>query len=431
MNVSRKTQKILLYSINFTPELTGIGKYNGEMVRWLTSQGYEVRVVTVPPYYPQWKVQSGYSAGKYRKEQIDGAEVWRCPVWVPRQASGLKRIMHLASFAVSSLPVMLVQMLWRPQLMLVVEPPLAISPAALILAKIFRIKAWLHVQDFEVDAAFDLGLLPKKKFLKAVITGMESKLMQGFNRVSTISQPMLSRLQSKRVPDKNLVYFPNWVDTTAIYPLPEQTSFRRELGLDQNDFIVLYSGNMGAKQGLEILLDAAEKLQPYKRIQFLLCGDGQVKETLIQLAAKRKLTNIRFLPLQPLDKLNELLNTADVHTLIQKQSISDLVMPSKLTGMLASGRPVIATAEEDTAVYNAIMEAEAGWLVPPGDAEGLAECLLRMCYSKSTCSKLGRQAREYAVRELSMESIMKDFEVSFSGMFDAGQTMHEERLLER
>src|SRR4051794_25657468 len=115
-------RKILLYSINYSPELTGIGKYNGEMAAWLVNNGYEVRVVTAPPYYPDWRVQEGYSAWKYAKERIDGTQIWRCPIWVPRKPSGLKRLLHLLTFALSSLPVMLLQLFWRPHLLLVIEP---------------------------------------------------------------------------------------------------------------------------------------------------------------------------------------------------------------------------------------------------------------------------------------------------------------------
>ena len=107
--------KILLYGINFSPELIGIGKYTGEMAAWLAARGHEVRVVTAPPYYPAWAVSPGYSGRAWRTERWQGVTVLRCPLWVPRKPSGLKRLLHLASFAASSLPVLLAQALWRPQ----------------------------------------------------------------------------------------------------------------------------------------------------------------------------------------------------------------------------------------------------------------------------------------------------------------------------
>ena len=105
--------KILLYGINFAPELTGIGKYTGEMAAWLAAQGHAVRVVTAPPYYPAWAVSAGHSGKRWVFEEWRGVRVWRCPLWVPPQPGGLKRLLHLASFALSSLPVMLRQVFWR------------------------------------------------------------------------------------------------------------------------------------------------------------------------------------------------------------------------------------------------------------------------------------------------------------------------------
>ena len=120
--------KILIHGINYAPEIIGTGKYTGELGRWLAARGHEVRVVTAPPYYPAWRVGEGYSAGRYRRESIAGVDVWRCPLWVPEKPSGLKRLLHLASFASSSFPIMLRQALWRPDVVMLIEPPLLGAP---------------------------------------------------------------------------------------------------------------------------------------------------------------------------------------------------------------------------------------------------------------------------------------------------------------
>lgn len=151
--------KILLYGINFAPELTGIGKYTGEMAAWLVSQGHEVRVVTAPPYYPAWAVSPGYSAWRYKTEQWQGVRVLRCPLWVPHQPGGLKRLVHLASFALSSIPALLGQLRWRPQVVWVVEPALFCAPAAMALTRLCGAKAWLREQAIELEAAFSIGLV--------------------------------------------------------------------------------------------------------------------------------------------------------------------------------------------------------------------------------------------------------------------------------
>lgn len=406
------TKKILLYSINYSPELTGIGKYNGEMVSWLKDNGYEVRVVTAPPYYPEWKVKEGYTAYKYTSEKIDGVRIWRCPLWVPRKPTGLKRILHLVSFALSSLPVLLMQLFWMPHLLIVIEPPLVLSPLAVCVSKLFRIRSWLHVQDFEVDAAFELGLLPQNKFIKKSILGVEQWLMGKFNVVSSISEPMINRLLGKGVPREKVKYFPNWVNLSSIYPMTKHiSSIRCDLGIAEHDFVILYAGNIGEKQGLEIVIEAAEQLKEHTHIYFVVCGNGAAKDKLLQHANQKKLQNVKFLPLQPLEKLNELLNMANVHALIQKQSASDLVMPSKLTGMLASGRPIIATTIEHTAVSSLLKDARAGILVSPGDVEEFSEAILALQQDVEAGKRFGQNAREYAVKHLSKESIMEQFEL--------------------
>lgn len=406
--------KVLLYSINFAPELTGIGKYNGEMVRWLAERGYQVRVITAPPYYPQWNVPSGYSAARYAREEWHGARIWRCPVWVPKRVSGMKRLLHLFSYAVSSFPVLLRQMLWRPDLIFVVEPPLMLSPMTVGLAKLLRIRSWLHVQDFEVDAAFELGLLPDRKWLKRWVGRLENVFMRGFDVVSSISEPMIRRLEAKGIRPERIRHFPNWVDTRSIRPLgdDEPNRLREEMGYVAGEVVALYSGNMGEKQGLETVIEAAERLLAHPRIRFVLCGDGVSKEKLKAQAERLKLTNVRFLPLQPEERLNELLGMADIHLLVQKRKSSDLVMPSKLCGMMASGKPVIATAEQGTAVHAVMQRSGAGLLVPPENSEKLADSLRQLAVREDDRLAFGQSARRFAEHHLGYESVLMNFHQS-------------------
>ena len=180
--------KILIHGINFSPELTGIGKYSGEMAEWLINAGHEVRVVTAPPYYPQWRIAVGH-ANRWRvcKEQAKGLTVYRCPLWVPSNPSGLKRVLHLASFAMASLPVMLRQVAWRPDVVLAVEPPFFCAPQAWLTARLSGAQAWLHIQDFEIDAAFDLGLL-RADWAKRWVLSFERFWLRRFDRISTVSE---------------------------------------------------------------------------------------------------------------------------------------------------------------------------------------------------------------------------------------------------
>lgn len=385
--------KILIHCINYLPELTGIGKYTGEMAEWLAGRGHNIRVVTASPYYPAWKVSEGYKSWLYRREVINEVDVWRCPLWVPAKPSGLKRLLHLASFAISSFPIMLWQAAWHPDIVLVVEPPLFCAPQAWVTARISGSKAWLHIQDFEVDAAFELGLLPNGQ-LRILVNRLESWLMRRFDGVSTISDKMIERLKSKNVAPSRCVLFPNWVDTSIIYPMNGMSPMRLELSIPEDAIVVLYSGNMGEKQGLEIIVEAARILADNPKIFFLLCGDGAARHRLIRLATD--MPNISFLPLQPAERLNELLNVADIHLLPQRADTADLVMPSKLLGMLASGRPVITTAYQGTQVAQTV--DGCGIVVPPGNPEALAGAILHLVTHTYERERYGSRARESAAK---------------------------------
>ena len=383
--------RLLVVSLNYAPDLTGIGKYVSEMTEWMAAKEVEIRVVTAPPYYPAWSVQSGYSSVWYRKEHIAGAQTYRCPLWVPRRPRGLTRVLHLLSFALSSLPILLWQAVsWRPHVVFVVEPPLCAAPGAWLAAKLCGARAWLHVQDFEIDAAFDLGLV-RRGLLQRLVLAAERWLMRSFDRVSNISARMLTKLQEKGVDQKRIVFFPNWVDMSLIRPLEAANALRAELGIPSATRVLLYSGNMGEKQGLEIVLEVARRI-PAPDVLFLLCGDGVARPRLEAAAAE--LGNVRFIPLQSLSRLNELMNLADVHLLPQRAAAEDLVMPSKLTAIMASGRPVVATARNGSDVARA--SAEGGIVVAPGDAEAFAAAIHRLLDDEALRHRLGASGRAYA-----------------------------------
>lgn len=400
--------KILIYGINFSPELTGTGKYTGEMAGWLAARGHEVRVVTAPPYYPQWAVSEGYSAARYSRETLrwGGAEatVFRCPLWVPDQPGGARRMAHLASFAASSAPVMLAQIAWRPDLVFVVEPTLFCAPVALLTARLSGARAWLHIQDLEVDAAFDMGLLPDGA-LRTFAFGIERTLLRRFDQVSTISEAMHARLLAKGVDPARATLFPNWADIDGIAPLDRPSILRAEMGIAPDQCVALYAGNLGQKQGLELLIDAAQRLRDHPNLTFVIAGDGSAREALQSLGAD--LPNLRWLPLQPLERLNELLNLADIHLLPQRADAADLVMPSKLTGMLASGRPIVATAAPATQVGRVV--SATGVITPPGDGKAFSAAIMDLARDSLRRRSFGSAARRYAESHLAREGILERF----------------------
>jgi colanic acid biosynthesis glycosyl transferase WcaI len=383
--------KILIYSANFAPEPTGIGKYSGEMATWLAEQGHNVRVVAAPPYYPAWQLGEGYAWPPYRREQWQGVDVWRAPLWVPRKPNGISRVLHLLTFALSSLPIMLWQILWRPNVVMTVAPALVCAPTGWLVAKLSGAKAWLHIQDFEVDVAFQMGLL-KGKWLQNFVLAAESWLLQRFDCVSSISNRMLDKLRQKGVAEARISFFPNWVDIAHIFPLTTPSDYRTELGINLDTKVALFSGTLGGKQGLMVLPEASRLLAHRADILFVICGDGVMKPQLE--AASADLNNVRFLPLQPFERLGQLLGLADIHLLPQSPEAADLVLPSKLSGMLASGKPVIATCLDGTEIARVV--SQCGLVVAPEDGAALAAAIEQLVDDDGARQRFGVLALDYA-----------------------------------
>lgn len=405
--------KILVYGINYSPELTGIGKYTGEMVEWMARQGHEVRVITAPPYYPAWKVGEKYSAWRYRREQ-GAATVWRCPLYVPKQPSTLKRLMHLGSFALSSFFPLMAQRRWKPDRIIGVVPTLFCTLGMRLLAKLSGARTLLHIQDYEVDAMLGLGMAGGKRGKVArLAAAFERSGLQNVDNVSTISRSMMNKAREKGVAEQRVIFFPNWSEVARFRDVDaaEASALRASLGLDDTKKIILYSGNIGEKQGLENVIAAADVLRERPWV-FVIVGQGGGKARLEKLAAEKQLDNVKFFPLQPYEALPALLKMADCHLVIQKRGAADAVLPSKLTNILAVGGNAVITAEADT---------ELGQLCT--SLPGIAVCvepehvpaLVTGIEQALVLPKVNGIAREYAERTLEKESVLNQFIADIRG----------------
>ena len=403
--------RLLIYGLNYAPEPTGVGKYTGEMAEWLQGRGNQVRVVTAPPYYPAWKVDGGYRAWSYRRESLHGVDVFRCPLWVPGDPTGFKRMLHLLSFAISSVPVMLRQIFWRPDRIFVIEPTLFCAPLALVTARLADAKAWLHIQDFEAEAFFGLGF-SSGGLVKKCVNAVEGWLMRRFDRVSSISRAMVARLATFAIPEDRTAIFPNWVDTDRIRPGVRGRAFREEWGLGPDRKIVLYAGSMGNKQGLEMVLETADAMQKEDPDSvFLLVGERSAKEGLVQRAGALGLRNVVFKPPQPPEDLPALLTLADVHLVVQKKGVAEAFMPSKLTGILAAGGTAIITADEDTELGRLVKDNPGiAVLVPPENQKLFQEALRAELSKNGDGARINQVARNYAERYLATEGVLSQFE---------------------
>jgi len=385
------------------------------MAFWLARQGHEVRVVTAPPYYPNWHVADDYSPWSYCRETVEAVEVWRCPLFVPNNPSPLKRLLHLFSFALSSFPVMMLQVNWRPDIVFVVEPPLFCAPQALLTAFLARGKSWLHVQDFEVAAFFGLGFA-KSSYLERFCLTVERRLMCLFDNVSSISRTMVNRLLRFDIPEEKVCLFPNWVDFKTMIPQAKLKNFRTEWAIPDDCKIVLYSGNMGKKQGLEVVLSAATELARLRPdLLFIMVGDGAAKQELVAAVKQQNLQNVIFKPLQLLSDMSALLGMADLHLVIQKRGVADAVLPSKLTGIFAVGGLALVTADQNTELGQLINDNEGiAMLVEPEDQNALVQAIITVLDDPSLKDRAYNVARNYAENFLDIELVLKRVESRFT-----------------
>jgi colanic acid biosynthesis glycosyl transferase WcaI len=394
--------RILIYSIHFAPEPTGNGKYSGEMAAWLAHRGHSVRVVAAPPYYPSWKLHPEYRWPPFRRERWRGVDVWRAPLWVPAVPKGFNRLLLLLSFTLTSLPIMLRQTFWRPHIVMTVAPAFMCAPTGWLTARLCGAKAWLHLQDFEIDIAFTLRLLRSRLLHRAALL-LERSILRRFDYVSSISRRMVERLIEKSVPAGRTRLFPNWVDLSDVSPSADGCAFRSRLGIAPDALVVLYSGSLGSKQGLMVIPQIASLLVDRPDIVFVICGDGVMKSALEQ--ATKQMPRVRHLPLQPVERLAELLCMADIHLLTQDPSAADLVLPSKLSAMLASGRPVVATCREGTELEAVV--SGCGRAVPPGDQHSLAAAIVSLADDPIIRQELGHRARAWAEANLGRDPILE------------------------
>jgi len=398
--------KILIYGLHFKPDLIGIGKYSGEMTDWLFNRGHEIRVVTAPSYYPEWKLEK--QLWWYKKED-NPYLTWRCPIYVPSQPKGLTRLLHLLSFAISSIPLLFRNLFWKPDYIISIEPPFFSTPFALLYSKLTKSKSILHVQDLEIDAAYSLNILKKGIFYR-IIQKVEKFILNKFDIISTISQMMKNKIVQKGIDRDKIYILPNWADTENIHPDVNNEYLRKQFSIKPEQKVILYSGNIGEKQNLKSVINVAEKMQTgNKNCIFLMVGDGAAKKRLTDDVKKRNITNISFLPLQPIKDFAALLTMADIHLITQDKNISDYVLPSKLTNILSAGGVSIISAKPKTELSQLVKNHGIGYLINPDSESELYDAINHLLANKSQHSNIGLYTTKYTKKYLSKDKNINKF----------------------
>ncbi len=398
--------RVSIVSINYAPERTGIGVYTTGLAEQLAADGHAVTVHSGFAYYPEWRKSEADRGRLYRRETVNGVDLRRSWLYVPQRPSALKRIAHEFSFVVSAALAYLFAP--RAERTIIVLPPLALGLAIGVLARLKGSRSILHVQDLQPDAAVELGML-KPGMLTRALYVLEALNYRLCDRVSTISEGMRRKILGKGVPAQKTLMFRNWANDALVRPGERMTGLRGEWGLAAEHFVVLYSGNLGRKQGLDSLLDAAALLAPEPRIRVVIVGDGAEQPELVARAQSLRLSNVMFRPLQPLERLSELLATADLSVIPQKRAVTDIVLPSKLCNILASGRAVVAAAPPSSDLALILAEGDCGVRVEPEDAQALATAILQLANDPARLAAAGASARRYAEQHLTQVALIRRF----------------------
>lgn len=396
--------RVLFLGLNYAPEAIGIGPYSTGLCQTLADGGHQVTVITAKPYYPHWRIFEGFRSPLYQRAYEGRVEVIRCPLYVPAEPTGLRRLLHHFSFALAALLATILCSWRRRDLVVATAPSLLCAPVAVLAARLWRANCWLHVQDFEVEAAFATGLLDSGSRVAKLGRGFERRVIRSFDRVSSISPEMCAKLVEMGIPAERVIEFRNWAEVDAVRPAGSRTSPFRDEWRITTPHVALYSGNIANKQGLEVVIEAARLLAFRDDITFVICGDGPNLTRLKSRSAG--LANIRYKGLQPFSSLGDLLALATIHLLPQKASAADLVLPSKLTNMLASGKPVIATAAAGSGLAREV--EGCGIVVEPEDPAAFAAAIELLIDQSRLHADASRTARERALERWSKQRILSD-----------------------
>jgi len=394
------TKKITIIGVNFYPEDTSTGLYTTQMAEYLSENGFEISVITGFPYYPQWEIWKNYrDKPKILEEDYKGIKIYRFKQFTPKTPSFLKRIRHILSFTFGSLKNL--KKIGQSDLVMAIVPFTSDIWLARKLAKKTKAKVWTHVQDFEFDAAFESGVI-KNPFVKAVMGKilyfMETKLLNKSDIVSTISFSMEEKAKKKTKTE--IFYFPNWIDEDFVNP----DNAKIHPYMKSEKFKVLYSGNIGAKQNWEGFVDFLSFFRKRKDVEFIVVGDGARKEWLVSRI--KDFENVRYYPPVPYDELPDLLCSADIHVLFQKDSVVDTVMPSKLLGMMASGKPSLITGNKKSEVAKIINESESGGYFSNKELKKAKNFLENIMKNKKLAENYGENARSYVVEKFSKKNVL-------------------------
>lgn len=393
-NQKSRPTRVLIVSQWYDPEPTFKGALFATELRRL---GFDVRVLTGFPNYPGGRIYAGYRVRLFERENIDGTPVLRVPLYPSHDSSGFKRALNYVSFALSaSIGALFVR---RPDVAYVYHPPATVGMVAGVL-RVFRGVPYVYdVQDLWPDTLSSTGMVNNPRVL-GVIGRLMQFIYRGATKVVVLSEGFKSSITSRGLPHDRIEVIPNWADESQI-----SVPVRRPSQSDSQIFKILFAGNIGHAQALEVVLDAAELLkEEYQNVRFVLLGGGVRAGHLKANALSRGLGNVQFLPRRHISEMGPILGDADALLIhLKRDPLFAITVPSKTQAYLMAGRPILNGVPGDTAKM--VAAAGAGYSFHPEDPQSLASAVKRLVEMNSEeRERMGSSGRIYYDKNLSLRA---------------------------
>lgn len=389
----------------------------GQVCEGLEKRGHEISVITSFPHYEKFRVRDEYSGKLYERGRHGGMEVLR--LWVYASGSKQNALRRLASYLSFNVAATLAGLLRREQVdvILATNGSFFTGVSAAIIGAARRAPFIYNVQDLYPEAPARSGQIRSR----AAVAGLRviERMMYRLAAHITVITPSFRDylVDVKRVPREKISVIPNFVDTDFIRPLPKASEWARRQGL-ADKFVVCHSGNVGSVYDLDSLLAAASRLSRYDDLVFLIVGDGVARGALEEKARKLGLGNVRFLPFQPFEVLPWLRAACDVQVALYRREQGRYSMPSKIYEIMASGRPVLASAEAKSDLRRLVEETGCGLGIDPEDPDALADAILRLYRDPTARDEMGRRGRKEAERAYSKWMVVERYEELFLRITD-------------
>lgn len=387
--------RVLITTQVFPPEVHPTAVMVMQLARHLQQEGHEVFVVAGHPHHPYGSLPSGWRRRLIQRERIDGVVVLRGWHVVTTCSQLFSRAIVMVSQAFSCFLVGLTAP--PPHVVVNFGPPLVGPVLSSLLARRFRAQSVAVIYDLYPDIALEGGKLSNPLVI-GVARWMERVAYRLADKVIVLSPGFRRAMVERGVPLSKLAVVPVWLDPDEISPRQRETAWRAEHGIGVTTQIILYAGTIGLISGADIMIEVAAAFLNQPNVLFLFVGEGRAKEGLAAEARRRGLDNMRFLPLQPRERLAEVQASSDISVVTLAPGRGHTSVPSKVVGYLAAGRPVLASVDSDSDTAYAILEGECGVVTIPGDAMALTLALRMLLSSPERCAVLGQNAREYFER---------------------------------